>query len=379
MASSISSRSRSLLHRIEGPWDRGRFAVKQRLGLLGQPLIVPFRGYGDAGELWCRGRMIEDQGVVSAPHTESLAQNIWLTIKRYETDEVRGARIRWRLGSQTGETVTDEEGFFAFTIRPEAGDLAEAPWQTVELELLEAPGYDNLPLGAELKVRTPSPNGTIGVVSDIDDTIIQTGAWDFMKHWRTVVANSAESREPFAGLAPFYRALANGVDGPETNPIFYVSSSPWNLFDLFERFMSMHGIPLGPMLLKDFGLNDNKWLTGGHSGHKSRMIEDVMRRFPHLKFILVGDSGQHDAHIYRAMAEEHPDRVAAVFIREVSGNGAAEHMKDLAETLDKLSIPFASGENLGHAAEIARDKGWISAEDAAAVDRGTREPGTAAG
>lgn len=374
MITKFSSVSRSLLHKAEKRWDTARFGVKNSLGMVGTPIILPFRGYGDARQFWCYGRVIEDKGVVAAPHSTSLVRNIWLTLKRYETDEIPGVRIGWRFGSQSGEVVTDEEGYFEFTLEPGDAYVPGRPWHTVKLDLVDSDLTGSLPLGAELFVRTPSEQAKLGVISDIDDTIVITGAWNFMKHWRTVVANSAESRKAFPGLAHFYSALAGGFGGEETNPVFYVSSSPWNLFDLFERFMAIHGIPLGPMLLKDFGLTESKWLTGGHEDHKTIMIDRIMDRFPDLKFILVGDSGQRDADIYRRIALKAPSRVAAVFIREVSGNGEADHMRQLRAVLDSLSIPFASGPDLGRAAHIACEQGWITDADQRSVERAAAEP-----
>lgn len=372
---SLSQRSRRVAHRLETRWDRLRLAAKRRLGLTGTPLIAPFRGYGDAARFWVRGRVIEDQGALSAAHTESLLRNIVLTARRYETDEIPEAQLAWSFARRSGEVVTDEEGYFDFSFAPGEGFDPHLPWQDVHFILRQAHGRPTRPLGATVRVRTPSPEARFGLISDIDDTIVFTGATNFLKHWRTVAMNSAESRVPFAGTAPFYTALAGGAAGPETNPIFYVSSSPWNLFDLFERFMVLHGIPFGPMLLKDFGLDEGKWLTGGHQGHKTRMIAGVMDTYPTLKFILVGDSGQKDAEIYRDIVGLYPGRVAAVFIRDVTPWRPAAAAEDLLRRLEEEDIAVAYSPDLVPAAEISAERGWI---DGPAVDRVRRAAAEAA-
>ncbi|WP_158284651.1 App1 family protein [Oricola cellulosilytica] len=369
MLSNFADTSRMLLHRIETRWDRARFALRNRVGMASKPIVVPYRGYGDTRELWCKGRVIENKGIIAAPHSDSILENIWQTLKRYDSDEIPGAELSWRFGEMSGSVVTDEEGYFDLTFHP-GGELSRgAPWQRLRVHLLSARGRDMNPIEAEVCIRTPSKNAAIGVISDIDDTIVETGAYDFLKHWRTVVANSAESRQVFPGVPSLYSALAAGSEGPQTNPVFYVSSSPWNLFDLFERFMILHDIPLGPMLLKDFGLTETKWLTGGHDGHKTAMIEAIFARYPDLSFVLVGDSGQRDALIYAKIAENHPGRVAAVFIREVADTAKGDHMVRMRETLDRLAIPFATGSHLGGAAEIAHTQGWISQDQLNAVQR----------
>ena len=70
-------------------------------------------------------------------------------------------------------------------------------------------------------------------------------------------------RLPFPGVAAFLRALYAGAGGGERNPLFYVSSSPWNIYDLLSEFFSLNDIPIGPVLfLRDWGLTDVELVPG---------------------------------------------------------------------------------------------------------------------
>ncbi|MAU97571.1 MAG: hypothetical protein CMP81_17065 [Fulvimarina sp.] len=368
----VTSWLRPLLHKAEGGFDRARWAFKRRTGLIGTPLLVPYRGMATPEGVWIRGRVLEDEGVMTAPHSDSTLRNVWLTLKRYETDEIKGARIAWRALGQSGELVSDGEGYFDAVLPLRPGQET-APWFCVELELLSAPFHAVKPLGAEVKVRTLGPAARFGVISDIDDTIVETGATNFLKHWRTVVANSARSRTAFPGVSHLYRALTKGAEGPETNPIFYVSSSPWNLYDLFESFLALRKIPHGPMFLKDFGLDRDKWLTGGHDGHKLRMIERIMDAHPELSFVLIGDSGQRDAAIYAEAARRHEGRVLAVHIRDVTGGILTDHAADGLVALRKMGIPVTNAETLMEAATSAHAMGLIDADDVESVRKAIGE------
>ncbi|MEE2953376.1 MAG: phosphatase domain-containing protein [Pseudomonadota bacterium] len=353
---------RRTVHWVENRWDRARFAVKRRAGWLGTPMILAFHGIAGPDGVWVRGRVLEENGAIGAPPTTSTIQNIRLSIKRYETDEIRKAKVAWRLGEAKGQVVTDEEGYFEFVIPPGADPL-EAPWAIVELELIDAPGYDMAPLGAEAWIRVVSDKAEYGVISDIDDTIVKTGAFNFLKHWRTVVANSAESRTAFPGVSEFYRALAKGADGPETHPVFYVSSSPWNLFDLFDRFLTIHEIPRGTMMLKDFGLDKAKWLTGGHDGHKGEMIDQILAACPSLPFLLIGDSGQDDGAIYADAARRYPGRIRQVHIRDVTKGVLKDHITDGIEDLRQSGVTVTLAPTLQAAASAAEKAGYITAGD----------------
>ena len=57
----------------------------------------------------------------------------------------------------------------------------------------------------------------------------------------------------------------------------------------------------------------------------------MLRTHPGLRFVLLGDYGQHDPEIYAEAVRRHPGRVLAVYIREVRlgpGDGRVERVSD---------------------------------------------------
>jgi phosphatidate phosphatase APP1 len=136
---------------------------------------------------------------------------------------------------------------------------------------------------------------------------------------------------PFPGVAAFYQALERGGDGARRNPIFYVSSSPWNLYELLHDYLEINGIPWGPMLLQDWGIDDKTLILASHREHKLAQIQTLLDYYPSLPFVLVGDSGQHDPEIYLEVIRAHPGRVKVAFIRDVT-----------AEVRDKAVAQIAS-------------------------------------
>jgi phosphatidate phosphatase APP1 len=332
------------------------------LGLLGSPIILPYRKFGTPNRVRLAGRVVEDRGVVAAAHTDSTAANLWLSLKRYVAYEVPGAVVAVRFGGEDHTVASDRKGFFEVEIEPRVPlrlPLGES-WLSVEIRLLQARADTTPLLSAEAFVLIPSRTARFGVISDIDDTIVKTGATNFLKHWRTLVANSAEARVPFRGLAPFYRALHRGRSGSEGNPIFYVSSSPWNLYDLFERFMVLHDIPLGPILLRPIGVGAGRWPGGSHKANKLAQIDLILSTYPDLNFILVGDSGQRDAEIYAMAANRHPGRVLAIYIRDVTDTERDLSVKAVLEPASARSVRIAYGSDLIEAAEDADAAEWIT-------------------
>ena len=344
-------------------WDSVFLAVRRPFGMVGTAMILPYRKFGTPDRLRVAGRVVEDRGVVAAPHTDSTPANLWLTFKRYATYEVPEAKVRIRFAAEDHTIVTDRKGFFEMEIKPAAPIELPPPetWFPVKITLVSAQAEQSPPLTAEAYVLIPPATARFGIISDIDDTIVQTGVTNILKHWRTVVANSAEARVAFRGLAPFYRALHGGAGGADGNPVFYVSSSPWNLYDLFERFLVLHDIPLGPIVLRPVGIGAGHWPGGSHKENKLMQIDRILSTYPHLPFILVGDSGQHDAEIYAETAERHPGRVLGIYIRDVTEAERDLKVEAVLKPARGKGIRVAYGPDLIEAAEDSVAAGWIAA------------------
>jgi phosphatidate phosphatase APP1 len=143
------------------------------------------------------------------------------------------------------------------------------------------------------------------------------------------MARLSRTRKPLEGVAALYQALQRGASGEQQNParagsragaqnpIFYVSSSPWNLVDLLEDFLDLNAIPPGPLLLQDLGLDEGKFISPRGHRHKLERTLELIATYPHLKFVLCGDTGQQDPQLYAEAVLKHPDRIAAVYIRDV--------------------------------------------------------------
>ena len=52
--------------------------------------------------------------------------------------------------------------------------------------------------------------------------------------------------------------------------------------------------------------------------HKVAQLARLAEEFPDIRWLLIGDDGQHDQEIYSEFAHDHPENVAAVAIRRLS-------------------------------------------------------------
>ena len=183
----------------------------------------------------------------------------------------------------------------------------EPGWQQV---IVEAQGTD--PVAADVFIV--ADHVRFGLVSDIDDTVITTMLPRPLIAAFNTFVRRAKARHAVPGMAPMYRRLLAAHPGA---PIVYVSTGAWNTAATLNRFLLENGFPLGPLLLTDWGPTNTGWFRSGQD-HKRTCLHRLARDFPDIRWLLVGDDGQHDPQLYAEFAEARPDRVDAICIRHLS-------------------------------------------------------------
>ncbi len=350
-----------LAHSVGRNLRSAKRTFDKRIGKTEHPHIIPYRGYGNDARVVVMGRALRDPGLREVTDKDTVWQNLIESYKRMETDELPGARIRVTFKALSQEIVADEDGFFHATIDLGTPPNADAGyWHQVKLELVAPLPADNMPVVSAAQTLVPPRDAEFAVISDLDDTVIQTGATDVVRMVRATLFGNARTRIPFAGVAAFYAALQRGGTGTAFNPIFYVSSSPWNLYDVIEQFMALQRIPMGPTLLRDWGMSLER-IPLGHSAHKLTSIRQIMSMYAQQRFILIGDSGQEDPEIYREIAREYPGRILCCYIRNVTPVGPrGESLLKIAAEIAAAGSEMVIVEDTNAAARHAAGKQWIS-------------------
>lgn len=352
-----------VLHRFEKFVDR---QWRRRLGREAPVHIAAYRGHGTARELRLKGRVLAGKPPEPATQADTRWTNLQAMYRRFTSREIPGARVCAHFRGATRRVFTDEEGYFEITLRPEEACPEDRLWHSVDLWL----ATDGRPrLGgveATGQVLVPPPSCAFGVISDVDDTIIKTGAGKFATMLRTTMFGNARTRLPFEGVAAFYEALQRGAGGKArgpggaSNPIFYVSSSPWNLYDFLVDFMDVQGIPAGPLFLRDLGIDETKFIQTSHRAHKLGRIERLLNTYPDLPFLLIGDSGQKDPEIYRQAMQDFPGRIQAVYIRDVTAEARRTEVQALAREVEAQHADLLLVPDTEAAAEHAAERGFIN-------------------
>lgn len=342
MAKFRKTAARSLA-RIDRYFKKVRQNIKHRTGIGIDPVTIDtYWGYGRADYLFLKGRVLEDEQI-EVKETDSLWRNLINSYKRFESDEIPNAQVEVSFLGHTFSAVTDSEGFFTIDESFENTDFApKFPLTKAQIRVHSIPTRPDIEVQDEAFVIIPKDTAEYGIISDIDDTVLKsyvtsplmskTAYYTFFK--------SAKSRMSFIGTPELYRAFRKGSKGNRRNPIFYVSNSPYNLFDFLLTFLETAKLPLGPVMLRDFNLFNNR--PEGLKSEKYESIAHILRTYPDLPFILIGDSGEKDADIYQDIARNFPKRIKAIYIRDVQSKRRAKRIKVLIDNFKDVTMILAN-------------------------------------
>lgn len=172
----------------------------------------------------------------------------------------------------------------------------------------------------------------LSVISDLDDTIKVSEVRD---HDALIRRTFLKPFEAVPGMAELYRAWAtNGAQ------FHYVTASPWQLHMPLVEFAASNAFPAGSWHMKSWRLKDRTFrsLFEDPGKYKVESISPLLRQFPQRRFVFVGDSGERDPEAYAALARQFPKQVAAIYIRDVTGEapGAERYRTNFADLSPEL-------------------------------------------
>ncbi|WP_052367250.1 App1 family protein [Paraoerskovia marina] len=270
-----------------------------------RPAVLPYTGYGSAG-------------TTSQPGSVRVMARVLLTRPRREDGRPAGERRGYRSffsAPAPGERVDVQIAGRSVALHADRGGYLHA---TVDADL--EPGRHEVTYRVATgecvtgDVVVVAPGERLGVVSDIDDTVLVTALpRPLVAAWNTF-ARHPSARHTVPGMAGLYRGIQ--AAHPDA-PFVYLSTGAWNTAATLRRFLQTHGFPAGPLLLTDWGPTNTGWFRSGPE-HKNAELDRLVQEFPDVRWLLIGDDGQHDPEIYARAARLYPDHVAGIAIRELT-------------------------------------------------------------
>jgi len=303
-------------------------------GLTDEPAIKVYHGYGYADQLTIYGHVFKLSPLPRIKYRKSVVRNTLALLRLFMVKPYAKIKVQMEWEGSTYDCVTDKEGFFRFSWK----DTPPLPkgWREVIVKALKGDKVI-----AESKGHIFIPHETqYGFISDIDDTFLISHSANLRKRLFVLFTQNARSRQPFEGSVKHYQLLAKSNTTPDApNPFFFVSSSEWNLYDYILEFSTVNGIPRGVFLLNQLKLF-RQLLKTGQNNHQTKFtrIVRILETYPHQRFVLLGDSSQHDPYIYESIVKHFPKRIHAVYIRDIYEKNR-QKAADVLHTIEAAGVP----------------------------------------
>ena len=301
--------------------------------------------------IYLKGQVLEDRPDFISEADDKKRKNFKVMLARYLSTPLPEEKVDIHLNDETFTVHCDELGYFSKWVTTKSS--FEEGWHTARFSICDSEGVEQCSRSGKFLIKNETPQ--FGVISDIDDTILVSHATQLFRKIRLIMTKNAKTRLPFEGVAEFYQQLSH--EGK--NPLFYVSSSEWNLYDFLDDFFKVRNIPKGPFLLQEFksGIKDLLFTGGGSHQHKLQKIRRLMDLYPNMHFILIGDNGQLDPLIYHKALIEFKERIKAVYIRKIKKHDAIDPV--VIADFEKYKVPLLLIKDTSEAEAHAKAQGWV--------------------
>ncbi len=295
--------------------------------------VKVYHGYGHKHDLIVYGHVFQNKAVPRRRYTNNILSNILHLLRIFFVSPAPGVKVQLEWEGKVIEGISEADGFFKL----EWASTVSVPAGTHPVRVFALDKSNTKIACGEGKLIVPHVT-QYAFISDIDDTVLISHSASIFNRLRVLFTKNPKTRKAFAEVAAHYKLLSLAHTEPDVpNPFFYVSSSEWNLYDDLVDFFREKELPEGAFLLSQL----KKWyqlVKTGKTKHEGKLVRvyRIMKAFPRQKFILLGDNSQADPAIYEAIAKKYPERIVAIYIRNiVADNGKA--------TLDILSPLEAMG------------------------------------
>ncbi|MDH3293882.1 MAG: DUF2183 domain-containing protein [Acidimicrobiia bacterium] len=301
-----------------GPVPEVASAVRQVAGWVrptGPLRIDGYRSFGSNTAVRIKGRVLAGRAPGAAQEGEHQLRAAGRMATRFLSAEVADVVVEVCYDGVTGSTVSDDEGYFGIDFAFDRPSTSGARWSMAQARVL----HDEYGAGQWWPIEVLVVGSDIDrlIISDVDDTILLNGVGAAARTVLTTISGSELTREAVPNAAEVYQQLSHPTGAGAQNPVFYVSSSPWNLYDFLIAFLDVNRFPPGPLVLRDIGLNRRTLSGSSHHNHKVDSINEILAAVSEPQVVLIGDTSLKDAHAFAEIIDQHPERVVAAFLRDV--------------------------------------------------------------
>ena len=292
-------------------------------------IIQVYTSFVTSSHFYLKGRVLKNKSPMSFVNQGPIS-SLFNTILRVRSRELPNIPIRCGFGDHTFKVETDCEGYFEVF-----HNISIFPSSPKKIKI-EGQIKNDL-ISFERTLSAYLYDVPHGIISDIDDTILVTRVRSFFK--LRLLINSVFinpfRRKPIKNAAEAFHKMLDGFEGQ--SPIVYLSNSPWNIYDYLQAFLLHNAFPIGEVILRDMGI---KVLRSKEIPEYNKYIEieKLFIAFKDTTFTLIGDTGEKDFDIYKAILEKHPERVGRIVLNNAGNRKKIKEVEAYTATNDDSKV-----------------------------------------
>lgn len=268
--------------------------------------LITYKGHQTKKGALIKGQVINTEPEIPG-HSKKWYKNLKRSIKRYTAKGIAGKTVTIKSQGKTKRIRTDKQGNYTTYLK-----LKGTEWQTYTAMCEEQEEKGEVYLEEEQEEA---------IITDIDDTFLISHSTKPLRKLKLLLFKNAKTRKVVKDMPEVYHKIAG--------PVFYISNSQWQLYDLLEEFREANKLPKGPMLLREEPYTiKNLIKKHKQSKDKSKRIKTILKNY-NYRYILIGDDGQEDPEVYHKIAHEQPEKISAIYIRHVRGKKRKEEVESM--------------------------------------------------
>ena len=273
--------------------------------LVAKDAIQIYNCYGNAQYIIIDGRVLDTRDFKTSLTEDGVFTNLQENLGHLFNNEKENQSLTLSIDIHKYPIKSDDEGYFHF-------EATTTPYNYFKHQQRIKLSVDKSNISATCNLTIIKANQQVGIISDFDDTVIVSDVPHKLNLINNVFLKNYKQRTLITKMPKEFKTIL----GNNSNALFFVTGSPKQLQNNIHKFLDYHHFPKRTLITKKIHGNNSDPLFD-QIAYKYAKIQKLILLYPHINWVLFGDSGEKDKEVYSKVKKNFPTKVKAIYIRNV--------------------------------------------------------------
>jgi len=222
-------------------------------------------------------------------------------------DEKKEVNVYLEVNKEYFMVHSDNEAYFSFDVKP------KVKLKKGEMLILKTNDKTSI---QKIQPFFPSLQKHIGVISDFDDTVLISDVTSKGKLLYNTFFKNYKERKIVPEVEEKIKKIIKNNKLQDEVALFFISGSPHQFNNNINNFLDYHNFQKRAILTKKIH-GDESASIYATIGYKYDKIVKLLKMYPQVKWVFLGDSGEKDEEIYLKVLKNYSQQVEDIYIRDV--------------------------------------------------------------